>query len=43
MVEAGVDIAILRIHCWQEWLGLESCIVVNNELAQHIKNIPGGF
>lgn len=43
MDEAGVDIAILRIPCWQEWLGLESCKVVNNELAKHVKKYPKRF
>jgi len=43
MDEAGVDIAILRIPCWQEWLGLDTCKIVNNELAKHVKKYPGRF
>jgi predicted TIM-barrel fold metal-dependent hydrolase len=37
MDEAGVDIAILRIPCWQEWLPLDMCKMVNDGLAEHVK------
>ncbi len=40
---AGVKIAILRIPCWQEWLPLEMCKVVNDELAKHVNKYPGRF
>lgn len=40
---AGVDKAILRIPCWQEWLSLETCKIVNNEIALHLKRYPGRF
>jgi len=43
MDEAGVDIGILRIPCWQEWLGLEICKIVNSELAKHVQKHPGRF
>lgn len=43
MDEAGVDKAILRIPCWQEWLSLEMCKTVNDGLARHIRQHPGRF
>jgi uncharacterized protein len=43
MNEAGVDKAILRIPCWQEWLSLEMCKTVNDGLAKHVKKNPGRF
>lgn len=43
MDEAGVKVAILRIPCWQEWLTLEMCKVVNNELVKHVNKYPGRF
>ena len=43
MKEAGVDKAILRIPCWQEWLDLELCKQANNGLAEYIKRHPGKF
>jgi len=43
MDEAGIDIAILRIPCWQEWLPLEMCQMVNDRLAAHVKQHPDRF
>jgi predicted TIM-barrel fold metal-dependent hydrolase len=43
MDEAGIDIAILRIPCWQEWLPLEMCKMVNDRLAVHVKRHPDRF
>jgi predicted TIM-barrel fold metal-dependent hydrolase len=43
MDEAGVKTAILRIPCWQEWLTLDMCKIVNNALAEHVKRYPGRF
>jgi uncharacterized protein len=43
MNEAGVDIAVLRIPCWQEWLSLDMCKMVNDGLAKHVKKNPGRF
>jgi uncharacterized protein len=43
MDSAGVDKAILRIPCWQEWINLETCKIVNDELAKHIRRYPGRF
>jgi predicted TIM-barrel fold metal-dependent hydrolase len=43
MDEAGVDIAILRIPCWQEWLPLDMCKTVNDGLAEHVKQHPDRF
>jgi predicted TIM-barrel fold metal-dependent hydrolase len=43
MDQAKIDTAILRMPCWQEWLGLEACKKVNDGLAQHVKRYPGRF
>lgn len=43
MDEAGVDIAILRIPCWQEWLPLDMCQKVNEGMYQHVKQHPNRF
>ena len=43
MDEAGVDIAILRIPCWQEWMTLDMCKIVNDGLAAHVKQNPNRF
>lgn len=34
MDEAGVDIAMLRMPVWQEWLPLEICKIVNDQAAE---------
>jgi predicted TIM-barrel fold metal-dependent hydrolase len=41
MDEAGVDYAIMRVPVWQEWLGLETCKVVNDN-ARDIVQRSGG-
>ena len=43
MDTAGVDKAILRIPCWQEWLSLEMCKIVNDGLAKHVRQYPDRF
>jgi len=43
MDRAEIDTAVLRMPCWQEWLGLEGCKKVNDGLAQHMKRYPGRF
>jgi len=43
MDEAGIDVAILRIPCWQEWLSLDMCRIVNDGLAKHVKEHPDRF
>jgi predicted TIM-barrel fold metal-dependent hydrolase len=40
---AGIDIGMLRIPCWQEWLDLETCKKLNDGLANHLKTNPGRF
>lgn len=37
MDDAGVDIAILRVPVWQEWLRLETCKIVNDNAADMCK------
>ena len=41
MDDAGVDIAILRVPVWQEWLRLDACKAVNDEAADMCKRSKG--
>jgi len=41
MDDAGVDIALLRVPVWQEWLPLEACKVINDEAAAMCKQSNG--
>jgi predicted TIM-barrel fold metal-dependent hydrolase len=41
MDDAGVDIALLRVPVWQEWLRLETCKLVNDEAAEMSKRSHG--
>jgi predicted TIM-barrel fold metal-dependent hydrolase len=41
MDDAGVDIAILRVPVWQEWLRLDACKAVNDEAADMCKRSNG--
>lgn len=41
MDEAGVDLALLRIPVWQEWLPIEMCRHVNDGLADMVKRSKG--
>lgn len=41
MDEAGVDIAMLRMPVWQEWLPLEMCQIVNEQAAEMCKRSEG--
>ena len=41
MDDNGVDIAILRVPVWQEWLRLETCKLVNDEAAEMCKRSNG--
>jgi uncharacterized protein len=43
MAEAGVDKAILRVPCWQEWIDLDLCKYVNDRMAKYIDEHPGKF
>ena len=43
MDEAGVDKAILRICCFQQWMNLELMKKVNDLMAEYIKQFPGRF
>ncbi len=43
MDRAKVDKAVLRLPCWQEWVDLETCKIINNGLAEHTKRYPGRF
>lgn len=41
MDDAGVDVAILRVPVWQEWLRLETCKTVNDNAAEMCKRSGG--
>ncbi len=41
MDEAGVDIAMLRMPVWQEWLPLDMCKIVNTQAAEMCKRSEG--
>jgi predicted TIM-barrel fold metal-dependent hydrolase len=43
MNEARIDTAILRLPCWQEWIGLDLCKKMNDTLYKHAQNHPGRF
>jgi predicted TIM-barrel fold metal-dependent hydrolase len=43
MDSAGVGTGVLRIPCWQEWLTLDMCKLVNDRLFVHINKYPGRF
>lgn len=43
MEEAGVDKAVLKVPCAQEWLSLELCKKFNNGMADHVKRGEGHF
>jgi len=40
MDQAGLDIAILRTPCWQEWLSLEMCKMVNDGVHKTVQDHP---
>jgi uncharacterized protein len=41
MDDAGVDIALMRVPVWQEWLHLDACKVINDEAAAMCKASGG--
>ena len=41
MDEAGVDMGIIKIPCWQEWLDVETCRMVNDDAADMCKRSGG--
>lgn len=43
MEKAGLDKAILRTPCWQEWLSLEMCRTVNDSMAKTVSDHPERF
>lgn len=43
MNQAGIERAIFRLPCWQEWLSLDACKMVNDGLAEHISKAPERF
>jgi len=43
MEKAGLDKAILRTPCWEEWLTLEMCRQVNDSMAKVVNERPDKF
>jgi predicted TIM-barrel fold metal-dependent hydrolase len=43
MDRAGIERAVFRMPCWQEWLDLAACKLVNDQLAQHVARCPDRF
>ena len=43
MDRAKIDKAVLRLPCWQEWIDLATCKLINNGLADHTRRNPGRF
>ena len=41
MDDAGIDMALLRMPVWQEWLPLDICKVVNDQAAQMQRDSEG--
>jgi len=41
MDDAGVDYAVMRVPVWQEWLGLETCRIVNDNAADIVSRSGG--
>jgi len=41
MDDSGVDIGLLRVPVWQEWLRLETCKIVNDNAAEMCKRSNG--
>jgi predicted TIM-barrel fold metal-dependent hydrolase len=41
MDDAGVDIALMRVPVWQEWLPLDACKIINDEAAAMCKRSNG--
>lgn len=43
MDRAKIDKAILRLPCWQEWVDLETCKLINDGLAEQTNRHRGRF
>lgn len=43
MDRAGIERAVFRLPCWQEWLDLDTCRRVNDGLAEHVARRPDRF
>ena len=41
MDRAGIDRAVLKLSCQQEWMGLETCRMFNDGMAEHVKESSG--
>ena len=41
MEKVGVDGGVFRMPCWQEWLDLETCKIVNDGLADYVERSNG--
>jgi hypothetical protein len=43
MDRAQVERAVFRMPCWQEWLHLPACKLVNDQVAKHVARSPQRF
>lgn len=43
MNRSGVDIAVLHLGCWQEWLTMKTAPFVNDTMAEETTAFPGRF
>ena len=41
MDRAGIDRAVLKLSCQQEWMGLDMCRLFNDGMAEHVKQSGG--
>lgn len=41
MDECGVDVGIIKIPCWQEWMDLDTCRMVNDDAADMCERSGG--
>ncbi|MBQ9196015.1 MAG: amidohydrolase [Clostridia bacterium] len=41
MDKAGIDKAVLKLSCQQEWMGLDMCRQFNDGMAEHVKQSKG--
>ncbi|MBI2201904.1 MAG: amidohydrolase family protein, partial [Armatimonadetes bacterium] len=43
MDRCGVDMAVLHLGCWQEWMTMKSAPAVNDAMAEEISSFPNRF
>lgn len=43
MNKAGIDLSVLSLPIWEEWLDLETCKKINNLMYETVKRYPGRY